>query len=133
MMSATSRILIAGAALALAQAHAAFAQTPPAANAVGVLEKPCAVLEPMPAEVTAYLASAAKARAAHQAEPAASASGLAAYNAWQTRRALQDYAGLCHYHDQNAALPPASDHRVVFFGDSITELWGAIDPGLFTH
>jgi lysophospholipase L1-like esterase len=134
MTGAMTRMLLAGVALALAQAQAAYAQASPAApDRVGVLEQPCAAMAPMPPEVAAYLAAAAKARAAHQAEPVASASGLAAYNDWQTRRSLQDYAGLCHYHDQNAALPPASAHRVVFFGDSITELWGAIDPSLFTH
>jgi lysophospholipase L1-like esterase len=115
------------------QAGCAQAQPAAAAAQVGVLDKPCAVLPAAPPEVEAYLAAAAKARAAHQPAPTPPASGLAAYNDWQDRRALQDYAGLCRYHDQNATLPPATDHRVVFFGDSITELWGAVDPGMFAH
>jgi lysophospholipase L1-like esterase len=109
----------------------AAAQTQPAPT--GVLDKPCAALAPMPVEVGAYLAEAAKARAAHQPEPAASAQGRALYDAWQNLRLTQDFAGLCHYADQNAALPPATDRRVVFFGDSITELWDRLDPSLFTH
>jgi lysophospholipase L1-like esterase len=29
----------------------------------------------------------------------------------------------CKYEAANAALPPASDHRVIYFGDSLTEGW----------
>jgi acyl-CoA thioesterase I len=135
MTRTMTRMLIASAALALAQAPGMSAQAQPAATAdrVGVLDKPCAATAPAPPEVAAYLAATAQARAAHQPEPTVTAAGLAAYNDWQNRRALQDYAGLCRYHDQNAALAPATKRRVVFFGDSITELWGALDPALFTH
>jgi lysophospholipase L1-like esterase len=37
-----------------------------------------------------------------------------------------DFAGLAHFKAQNAALaaPAAGEQRVVFFGDSITEIWG---------
>jgi lysophospholipase L1-like esterase len=39
---------------------------------------------------------------------------------------LQDWAQLAHYRTQNEALAPAApgEQRVVFFGDSITEIWG---------
>lgn len=39
---------------------------------------------------------------------------------------LQDWAQLAHYRAQNEALaPPApGEQRVVFYGDSITEIWG---------
>ena len=37
---------------------------------------------------------------------------------------VQDYGGLCKYEKKNAALPEAGPLRVVWFGDSITELWG---------
>ena len=39
---------------------------------------------------------------------------------------LQDWAALAHYRTQNEALAPAApgEQRVVFFGDSITEIWG---------
>ena len=122
---AASAIFGAGAACGQDQASA----PPP----LGVVDRPCDALEPPPAEVTAFMQSAAKAQAAHQPPPQPLAANLAAYGAWQSRRLGQDFAGLCRYHDQNAALPAATDHRVVFFGDSITELWGQSDPGLFAN
>jgi lysophospholipase L1-like esterase len=41
-----------------------------------------------------------------------------------------DFGQMCKFEKLNAKLPPASDHRVIYFGDSITELWGAGIPGL---
>jgi lysophospholipase L1-like esterase len=43
-----------------------------------------------------------------------------------------DFGQLCKYEAANAALPQPTDHRVVFFGDSITELWGKDEPEFFT-
>lgn len=43
-----------------------------------------------------------------------------------------DPAGLCRYRAENAALPPATDRRVVFIGDSITEAWIVAAPALFS-
>ena len=41
-------------------------------------------------------------------------------------RLLRDFPNLARYHDDNAQLasPAASDNRVVFMGDSITDFWG---------
>ncbi|THD70599.1 GDSL-type esterase/lipase family protein [Phenylobacterium sp.] len=133
MRTPTAAALIATLAAAVALLRPSAAAQAQSAIPTGVLDRPCAALAPMPAEVAAYLAETARARATHQPEPAASAQGVALYNAWQNLRLTQDFAGLCHYADQNAALPPASGRRVVFFGDSITELWGLLDPGFFTH
>lgn len=47
------------------------------------------------------------------------------------RAATLDPNGLCQYRDANRALPPASPHRIVFLGDSITEYWALGDPQLF--
>jgi lysophospholipase L1-like esterase len=41
-----------------------------------------------------------------------------------------DFGQLCRYEDENAKLPPPTDHRVIYFGDSLTELWGRQIPGL---
>jgi len=41
-----------------------------------------------------------------------------------------DFGQMCKYEAANATLPPATPHRVVFFGDSLTELWGSRIPGL---
>jgi lysophospholipase L1-like esterase len=46
-------------------------------------------------------------------------------------RAKDDWADLCRYRTANAALSQGADG--VFLGDSITELWQAADPDLFTH
>jgi lysophospholipase L1-like esterase len=44
-----------------------------------------------------------------------------------------DFGQLCKYEAANAALPPPTDHRVVFFGDSITELWAKDEPEFFSN
>lgn len=41
-----------------------------------------------------------------------------------------DFGQMCKYEAANAKLPPPTDHRVVFFGDSLTELWASRIPGL---
>lgn len=43
-----------------------------------------------------------------------------------------DFGQFCKYEGANAKLSPPTDHRVLYFGDSITELWGAKIPGLKT-
>ena len=44
----------------------------------------------------------------------------------QMQRQLQDWAGLQHYRADNAAVPATAPGapQVVFFGDSITDVWG---------
>lgn len=42
-----------------------------------------------------------------------------------------DWAGLCHYHAENAALRPTAAPRIVFMGDSITESWKDLHPEFF--
>jgi lysophospholipase L1-like esterase len=56
----------------------------------------------------------------------APASSLSEAEVATFQQRLADWAQLAHYRDENAQLaPPASGiHRVVFFGDSITEAWG---------
>lgn len=44
-----------------------------------------------------------------------------------------DFGQLCKFQAADAALAPATDHRVVFFGDSITELWLKYEPEFFTN
>lgn len=47
---------------------------------------------------------------------------------WQILRSIEDFGGLNAYAADNAALPAAPANRVVFLGDSITELWGKKSP-----
>jgi lysophospholipase L1-like esterase len=50
---------------------------------------------------------------------------------WMRDWLALDWGQLCRYRAANAALPPATATRSVFFGDSITEGWRALDPGFF--
>lgn len=104
---------------------------PTSAPKVGVVADPCAALPPMPDIVADYIARAAKAKVANQPAPPVNAQGMAIYQHWQDELRENDFPGLCRYRAANAALPPAGPHRIVFFGDSITELWQRGDPGFF--
>lgn len=53
------------------------------------------------------------------------------YGSWMRDWLAADWAQLCRYRDQNAALGPASRARVVMMGDSITEGWMPADPAFF--
>jgi len=45
----------------------------------------------------------------------------------------RDFAGLCHYKTDNAAILAGRAHpSSVFMGDSITEGWGVADPSIFS-
>ncbi len=121
-----------GLVAALSLAGMASAAAPPVdPPRVGVMADPCAAVEPAPPVVTAYMTSVAQAKAAHATAPTPSPAALKIFNDWQARLLATDFAGLCHYHAANAKLPAAGDDRVVFFGDSITELWGIAAPELF--
>ncbi len=113
----------------------ALAQTTPApapAPAVGVLAKPCDALPPMPPEVADYMARLKQAQADHKPMPLPAPATMGLYSRWTAARQPLDYADLCHYADDNAKLGPATRERVVYFGDSITELWKIQDTSFFT-
>lgn len=117
---------------------AAFAMAPVAQPAtadpvrVGVVADPCAALDPMPAIVADYMKRYAAAKAAGQPAPPVTASGMKIYQDWQDTLRAEDFPGLCHYRADNAKLAPATGHRIILFGDSITQLWLDSDPALFT-
>jgi lysophospholipase L1-like esterase len=98
----------------------------------GVVSNPCTALAPEPAIVQAFMAQVELAKAHRQPLPQPSAEVNAASKTWQEENTLHDFGNLCRYREANAALAPASPHRVVFMGDSITEAWGTGDPKLFT-
>lgn len=120
-----------GPAWAQAQEPKNKADAEPAA-AAGIVAEPCGAIEPMPAEMTAYFASVANAQAAKEAPPPPSPDAMAQFQAWQSRQLLQDFSQQCRYAKANQALPPATRHRVVLMGDSITERWAQLDPGFFS-
>jgi lysophospholipase L1-like esterase len=117
---------------ALALAGTGMPQTAaPKQPAVGVLADPCAALDPMPSIVADYMKRYAAAKANGKPAPPVTAAGMKIYQDWQDKLLLEDFSGLCHYRAANAALPPATDHRIILFGDSITEFWRDSDPSLF--
>jgi lysophospholipase L1-like esterase len=91
----------------------------------------CALEPAMPPEVKAYQAIADAARATgRKPNPPAPEVG-AAYVAWQQKLFAVDFPNACRYRAANAALPPATKRRIVFFGDSITERWTTLRPDFF--
>jgi lysophospholipase L1-like esterase len=52
-------------------------------------------------------------------------SGIERYRNSRISIFMNDFGELSRYHDANAALPPPAigENRVVFFGDSITDMW----------
>ena len=118
---------------AVAQSPSAQPASPqPAPVTIGVLAKPCDALPPMPPEVADYMARLKAAQADHKPMPLPTPAAMGLYTRWQAARQKSDFGDLCHYAADNAALGPATPERVVFFGDSITELWKMRDPGAFT-
>lgn len=96
-------------------------------------DQPCATLPVAPSNVATYLAERAAAKAAGTPPAPPAAETLKLYTDWQKALRDDDFPSLCKYEAANAALPVSSDHRVVFFGDSITELWGLDVPALFAN
>ena len=73
---------------------------------------------------------------AQQAAPSIPTTGFAGLDQYRASRIAvftDDYGQLARYREANAALAPptASENRVVFFGDSITDIWKLADyfPG----
>lgn len=59
--------------------------------------------------------------------PPASEADRANYMRW----AKIDPSGVCRYREENRSLPVATERRVIFLGDSITESWKLAIPSLF--
>lgn len=118
--------------LLLVASSAAASRSPASSEPVGILEDPCSVLAPIPPEVTRFRAEVAAAKAAGRPMPSFTSSYMEIHAQWVQRRLLQDFSGLCTYRDENARLAPNDAERIVFFGDSITQLWSAADPEFFT-
>lgn len=98
---------------AASQGLAADLPDPRAAPVVGVRADPCAGVPIAPS-------------AAHQAttDP---------YQSWMHEWLALDWGQKCRYRRENTALPPATGHRVVFLGDSITEGWASAEPEFFAN
>lgn len=114
---------------ALATAASVTAQ-PPVHE--GMVANPCEGLAvAVPDQVKTYFRALA---AMPQGEsPPTPPPELVAFRQANAEARKSDWADLCRYRADNERVRagPASARRVVFIGDSITELWGLDDPGLF--
>jgi lysophospholipase L1-like esterase len=65
--------------------------------------------------------------------PAVNPAELAAYNEMQAKQRQNDWGNLCYFRADNALLAaqPVPTDRVVFMGDSITQLWQFATPEMF--
>lgn len=93
----------------------------------------CAAVPAMPPEVKAFQGAADAARAAGRKPDLPAPAVSAAYVTWQQKLLAVDFPGVCRYRTANAALPPTTKRRIVFFGDSITERWMTLRPGFFAR
>lgn len=111
-----------------AVASAAAAQPQPR---VGMVSDPCeALVVAVPDAVRAYF----YARMAMPQTRTPPPPELAVYRLANAEARKSDWPDLCRYHADNERLRagPKSERRVVFIGDSITELWVLGDPDLFS-
>jgi len=71
----------------------------------------------------ALIAVGARAQTGSTSNPAA-----ASMPQWEVLHSIKDFGGLNAYAEENAVLPAAPANRVIFLGDSITELWSKTSP-----
>lgn len=88
-------------------------------------DMPC---PPMPVVSSARMALIVEPKRHIAKTPPASEADRTKYMNWSRI----DPDGLCRYREEDRTLPPATSHRVIFLGDSITEAWKPSDPSLFT-
>jgi lysophospholipase L1-like esterase len=95
-----------------------------------VVDEPC----PPPLARPAELAQANRGPAATSSPPAPPSPAVVAYQQEMARRASVDWPALCRYQPDNARLKAAGGAapKVVFMGDSITEIWARLDADFFT-
>lgn len=122
------------AALAGAMSALSVMAAEPASAPTGMVEQPCTPLPPKPASTLAFERAFLEPGKPDLPRMLALTQDPA-HIAWQEARKArdaQDWAGLCRYRDDNAALVAAGRKpAIVFYGDSITENWVAGDPPLF--
>ena len=110
-----------------------LAATPVAAQmaAAPVEEAPCRDVPPRPASVIAYFTSLLNPGAERVPFPVGE---MQEYQVASKAAKAKDWANLCQYRADNLRLAamPQNDRRVVYMGDSITELWGLADQPFFS-
>jgi lysophospholipase L1-like esterase len=117
--------------LALSASFASVAR-PPAdvpARPVGIVEQPCAPVMAS-ADLKEFHERLLDPSAGREFD-SPDANVLAAMHAADEDRMHYDWASLCRYRSENAALRRPTAPRVVFMGDSVTELWKVAHPDFF--
>lgn len=120
------------AALALLASGCATTAAPPASPVqtpvTSVGGTPCDPPLVVPASIIASVRAQFDAPGAPR--PAVPPEDMAAYQKMQAEQVKTDWAALCYFRADNAALAaqPVPAGRVVFMGDSITQLWGLAAP-----
>jgi len=121
-------VLLAGASLASAR------PSDPAARPVGIVDQPCLTsVTPAPDkanELKDWHERLLDPSAGREFEPP-DLSVINAARAAEEDRLHYDWASLCRYRTENAALHHTTAPRVVFMGDSITEFWKVAHPDFF--
>lgn len=110
-------------------------QLPMGDTQVGMIDQPCTALPPMPDSVREFNEAFLQPGKPDLLRMLALTRRpeFVAYNAAKKARDARDWAGLCRYRDENAAIIASGDRPdVVFLGDSITENWVNGDPQLFS-
>jgi len=122
--------------LLIADASLAAARPPgePPPRPVGIVEQPC----PAPTPTSPDAEKSIKESHERILDPsegrdfeALDPSAASAKHVGEEDRLHNDWAQLCRYRAENAALHRATGPRVVFLGDSITELWKQAHPDFF--
>jgi lysophospholipase L1-like esterase len=129
------RVVLALVLLTWAATGAARAHTDSAVRPVGIVEQPCPAATPPASDSKANDQKEWQERlldpsAGREFEPPDLNVANAAHAAEEDRQHY-DWASLCRYRAENAALRRPSAPRVVFMGDSITELWKVAHPDFF--
>lgn len=113
-------------------------QAPATAAPAGSAEAQCAWYKPLDPRIAAEIGELATTPGARFDLAALAEKDPAAAQALRERAGQDkahpavDWAQLCRYKAENAEAMAKGRPRVVFLGDSITELWRAGDPGLFS-
>lgn len=119
-------------ALVLTTSVATAAARPPAdalPRPVGIVEQPCPATA-APADLKDFHERLLDPSAGREFE-APDMNAVIAARAAEDERLHYDWASLCRYRAENAALHRSTAPRVVFMGDSITELWKVAHPEFF--
>jgi lysophospholipase L1-like esterase len=123
--------------VALATSVAAVARPPVEAPArpVGIVEQPCPpspspTLTPAQTDLKDFHERLLDPGVGREFDPP-DAAVVASFRAAEEERLHYDWASLCRYRAENAALRRPTAPRVVFMGDSITELWKVAHPDFF--